>query len=159
MSFEHDLAIENSEELVLKPDARPTISYDDDEHYVQYVDAMYARSAVSKPPTEPDVLGPYFRKGAPYRAKVTPPHEPGLPTFSIEDVQKIMRHKPKGFYDVRLHVFILTLMDTGCRSGEAMGLRWPDVDFDNLLLKLHGKGAKDRLVPFSFELRRHLYEL
>jgi integrase/recombinase XerD len=22
---------------------------------------------------------------------------------------------------------------------------------------LHGKGAKDRLVPFSFELRRHLY--
>jgi len=31
------------------------------------------------------------------------------------------------------------------------------VDFDNMLLKLHGKGAKDRLVPFSFELRRHLY--
>jgi catechol 1,2-dioxygenase len=77
MSFEHDLAIENSKELVLKPDARPTISYDDDEHYLQYVDAMYARSLACKPPTEPDVLGPYFRKGAPYRAKVTPPHEPG----------------------------------------------------------------------------------
>jgi hypothetical protein len=44
MSLEHDLAIENSEELVLKPDARPTISYDDDEHYLQYVDAMYGRS-------------------------------------------------------------------------------------------------------------------
>jgi len=80
-----------------------------------------------------------------------------LPTFSVEDVQKIARHKPKGFYAVRLHVFVLTLIDCGCRSGEAMGLRWPDVDFDNLLLKLHGKGAKDRLVPFSFELRRHLW--
>lgn len=80
-----------------------------------------------------------------------------LPTFSVEDIQKIMRHKPKGFYDVRLHVFILTLVDTGSRSSEALGLRWPDVDFDNLLLKLHGKGAKDRLVPFSFELRRHFY--
>jgi site-specific recombinase XerD len=58
-----------------------------------------------------------------------------------------MRHKPKGFYDVRLHVFILTLVDIGCRSSEA--LDWADVDFNNLLLKLHGKGAKDRLVPFS----------
>lgn len=80
-----------------------------------------------------------------------------LPTFSVEDIQKITKWKPKDFYGTRLHVFILMLVDTGCRSGEAMGLRWPDVDLDNLLLKLHGKGAKDRLVPFSFELRRHLY--
>ena len=80
-----------------------------------------------------------------------------LPTFSVEDIQKIMKWKPKGFWQVRLHVFALLLADTGCRSGEATGLRWADVDFDNMLLKLHGKGAKDRLVPFSFELRRHLY--
>src|SRR5258708_21538195 len=77
MYSEHDLAMDNGEELVLKPDARPTLSYDDDGHYLQYVDAMYAQSPASKPPTEPDVLGPYFRKGAPYRGKVTPPHEPG----------------------------------------------------------------------------------
>lgn len=81
-----------------------------------------------------------------------------LPTFSVEDIQKITRWKPKGdFYGTRLHVFILMLIDTGCRSSEGLALRWPDVDFDNLLLKLHGKGAKDRLVPFSFELRRHLW--
>ena len=81
-----------------------------------------------------------------------------LPTFSVEDIQKITKWKPKGdFYGTRLHVFILTLVDTGCRSSEAMGLRWADADFDNMLLKLHRKGAKDRLVPFSFELRRHLY--
>lgn len=80
-----------------------------------------------------------------------------LPTFTEGDIKKIVAWKPKGFYDTRLHVFVLTLMDTGCRSGEAMGLTWADVDFDNLLLKLHGKGAKDRLVPFSFELRRHLW--
>jgi integrase/recombinase XerD len=80
-----------------------------------------------------------------------------LPTFSIEDVKKITKWKPKGFHSTRLHVFMLTLIDTGCRSGEALGVRWADVDLDNLLLKLQGKGAKDRLVPFSFELRRHLY--
>ncbi len=80
-----------------------------------------------------------------------------LPTFSPADIQKIAKWKPKGFCPTRLHVLMLLLADTGCRSGEALTLRWPDVDFDNLLLKLHGKGAKDRLVPFSFELRRHLW--
>jgi catechol 1,2-dioxygenase len=28
-------------------------------------------------PTEDNILGPYFREGAPYRAKITPPLEPG----------------------------------------------------------------------------------
>jgi catechol 1,2-dioxygenase len=77
MRPEHDLAVENSEELILRPDAQPTMSYYDDAHYLNYVDALYAKSQVSRPTTEPDVLGPYFRKGAPYRAKVTPPNEPG----------------------------------------------------------------------------------
>jgi integrase len=38
-----------------------------------------------------------------------------------------------------------------------MSLRWAGVVFDNLPTKLHGKGSKDRLVPFRLELRRHLY--
>lgn len=80
-----------------------------------------------------------------------------LPTFSVDDIKKLSRHRPKGFQPTRLHVFILTLVDIGCRSGEALGLRWAEVDFDNLLMKLHGKGGKDRLVPFSLELRRHLW--
>jgi integrase/recombinase XerD len=81
-----------------------------------------------------------------------------LPVFSNPDIQKIVKWKPRGFYQLRSRLFMLSLADTGCRSGEALALRWSDVDFDNLLLKLHGKGAKDRLVPFSFELRRHLYQ-
>jgi len=80
-----------------------------------------------------------------------------LPTFSPADILRIVKWKPKGFCPTRLHVLMLLLADTGCRSGEALTLRWADVDFDNLLLKLRGKGAKDRLVPFSFELRRHLW--
>jgi integrase/recombinase XerD len=80
-----------------------------------------------------------------------------LPTFTVDDIKKISKYRPKGFQPSRLHVFILTLVDIGCRSSEALGLRWPDVDMDNLLMKLHGKGGKDRLVPFSLELRRHLW--
>jgi integrase/recombinase XerD len=51
---------------------------------------------------------------------------------------------------------VLLLVDTGARISEALGLKWSDVDFDNLLLTLHGKGSKDRKVPFSVELRRLL---
>ena len=82
-----------------------------------------------------------------------------LPTFSTADIEKIMKWKPKGFCQTRLHVKVLMLADTGCRISEANELQWLEVDFDNLLLKLHGKGAKDRLIPFSFELRRHLWRL
>lgn len=80
-----------------------------------------------------------------------------LPTFTVDDVKRFVRFRPKGFQQTRAHVFILLLLDTGARKSEALGLRWDEVDMDNLLLKLHGKGAKDRLVPFSFELRRHLH--
>lgn len=77
MRPDHDLALENSDELILRPNAAPTVSYDDDEQYHRYIGAKYVAALASKPPTDSDVLGPYFRKGAPYRAKVTPPNEPG----------------------------------------------------------------------------------
>ena len=49
------------------------------------------------------------------------------------------------------------MLDTGCRLSEATGLRVCDVDMDNLLVKLTGKGSKDRLVPISFELRKEIF--
>ena len=36
-------------------------------------------------------------------------------------------------------------------------MRVRDVDMENLLLTLDGKGRKQRIVPFSFALRRVLY--
>ena len=38
-----------------------------------------------------------------------------------------------------------------------MHLRHADVDFDNLILKVFGKGQKEQLVPFAPELRKRLY--
>jgi integrase/recombinase XerD len=80
-----------------------------------------------------------------------------LPTFNVDDVRKFSQWKPRTSPQRRLQVLVLTLCDTGCRISEALSLRWSDVDFDNLLLTLHGKGSQDRKVPFSFELRRVLF--
>jgi integrase/recombinase XerD len=65
--------------------------------------------------------------------------------------------KPRGFYERRLHLFALILLDTGCRISEAVAIHIRDVDLDNMLVTLYGKGRKQRRVPFSLHLRRHLF--
>lgn len=82
-----------------------------------------------------------------------------LPTFKHSDILKFSSFKPKSPTQLRLQCVVLTLADTGCRIDEALSLSWTDIDFDNLLLTLHGKGGKERKVPFSFELRRFLWKL
>jgi hypothetical protein len=57
-------------------------------------------------------------------------------------------------YQRRLHLLVLFLLDTGCRISEALTLRISEIDFENLLVTLDGKGRKQRVVPFSFELRK-----
>ncbi len=80
-----------------------------------------------------------------------------LPTFSDAQIKRIVAVKPKGDHQRRLHLFVLLLLDTGCRISEALSVRVRDIDFDDLLVTLDGKGRKQRVVPFSFALRKALY--
>lgn len=80
-----------------------------------------------------------------------------LPTFTEAQVKRLIGWKPKTQYERRLHLLVLFLLDTGCRISEALTLRMSDIDFENLLVTLYGKGRKQRVIPFSFELRRALY--
>jgi len=80
-----------------------------------------------------------------------------LPTFTESQVRRFVADRPKGKYRRRLHLLVLFLLDTGCRISEALGVRVRDIDFDNLLVTLDGKGRKQRIVPFSFELRRAMF--
>lgn len=80
-----------------------------------------------------------------------------LPTFTTVQITRLVTWKPKGFCPRRLHLLVLFLLDTGCRITEALTLRVSEIDFDNLLVTLDGKGRKQRVVPFSFELRKALF--
>jgi integrase/recombinase XerD len=82
-----------------------------------------------------------------------------LPTFSDPQVKLIVNWKPKhrNFYQRRLHLLALLLLDTGCRITEALTLHVRDVDMNNMLVTFDGKGRKQRTVPFSFPLRKVLY--
>ncbi len=82
-----------------------------------------------------------------------------LPTLTDAQVRLLVgwRPKPKSFHERRLHLLALLLLDTGCRITEALTVRLCDVDLDNLLIILDGKGRKQRIVPISFPLRKALH--
>jgi len=77
-------------------------------------------------------------------------------TYSRAHVHAVMRWKPRGFFQRRLHVLMLALFDTGVRLDEALSLCVQDCNLDDLLLTVTGKGRKQRIIPFSIELRRVL---
>ena len=75
-------------------------------------------------------------------------------TLTDAQIQLLLRYKGNRR---RLHLLVLLMLDTGCRISEALGLNVADVDMGNLLVRLDGKGRKQRLVPISFALRKAIY--
>ena len=80
-----------------------------------------------------------------------------IETLTDDQMNALLSVKPKRFDQWRLHGIVCLLLDTGLRIEEALTLRRRDVDFDNLLVTVFGKGRKERRVPFSFELRKVLF--
>ncbi len=72
------LATANSA-LTLHADALPTPATEDVHQYVNYLQATGQTISPQKKfqPTHPDILGPFWAGGAPFRGKVTAPHAPG----------------------------------------------------------------------------------
>jgi site-specific recombinase XerD len=77
-------------------------------------------------------------------------------TVPEDNLKALLSFKPSTFGEKRVHTLCLTIIDTGIRIEEALNLRTSDVDFYNMILKVIGKGRKERLVPFSFELGKIL---
>lgn len=80
-----------------------------------------------------------------------------ISTLSPEQVRRIIHRKPIGRNETRVHTMAVTALDTGLRLQELLNLTRQDVDLDNLILRVKGKGNKHRLVPVSIELRKLLY--
>jgi integrase/recombinase XerD len=77
--------------------------------------------------------------------------------FSSDQVKRIIAFRSDTLNLKRVHILCCLLIDTGLRIEEALNLKREDVDFQNLLLKVMGTGRKERVIPFSFELRKLLY--
>ncbi len=58
----------------------------------------------------------------------------------------------------RNYTIILTLLDTGVRCSELTSLKIADVNLESRLLKVWGKGSKERLVPFGAKVQKALWK-
>jgi integrase/recombinase XerD len=96
-------------------------------------------------------------KGAGYKLPKLKEEQKILQTLSAEAIRALIHFRPSGRNLTRAHLVALTILDTGLRASEALGLTKEDVCLDNLIMKVVGKGGKHRLVPFSPELRKHLF--
>jgi integrase/recombinase XerD len=81
-----------------------------------------------------------------------------MKTFTEDQMKTLLKWRPdKTRNQVRLYVVMCALADTGIRIAECLNLELKNVDFDNLLIIVTGKGRKERIVPISIELRKVLH--
>jgi integrase/recombinase XerC/integrase/recombinase XerD len=82
-------------------------------------------------------------------ATIKPPRVPKtlITPFTLEQVKAILGQcSDRTFCGVRNRAIILTLLDTGLRLSELTNIKLTDVDFDREIIKVMGKGAKERIV-------------
>jgi len=77
--------------------------------------------------------------------------------LSMKDVGRMLATcEGKTFGDRRDAALIRFLIDTGARRGEVAGLSIADVDLDDGVVLLHGKGGRDRRAAFGRKTARDL---
>lgn len=79
----------------------------------------------------------------------TPKQEKPLPVFlSVDDVFRLLGAiQGAGSLEIRDRAILEVLYSTGIRVSELVGLNWGDVDFRLGVLRVVGKGSKERIVP------------
>ncbi len=81
----------------------------------------------------------------------TPKQEKPLPAFlSVDDVFRLLGGvQGNGLLTVRDRAILEALYSTGVRVSELVGLNWGDIDFQLGIIRVIGKGSKERIVPIG----------
>ena len=87
----------------------------------------------------------------PFEILRTPKQEKKLPHFlSINDIDTLLKTPDESeISGLRDRAILETLYSTGIRVSELVGLNEEDVDFYGEMVKVQGKGKKERLVPIG----------
>ena len=90
-------------------------------------------------------------KNSPADEITTPKQENYLPTSMSEDEVESLLGSPKSSIKIerRDKAMIEILYATGMRISELVNLKLTDIDFNRSVLKVFGKGSKERLVPYG----------
>jgi len=85
-------------------------------------------------------------------AGMKPPRTPEtiIVPFQLEHIHRLLfMCDDSKFLGARNRAIILVFLDTGLRLSEIAGIQIADIDFDNDIIKVMGKGMKERFVRIS----------
>ena len=92
------------------------------------------------------------------RVKIPRPPRKVIPAFSDSQIQQLLNaidtRTAEGYRD---YTIILTLLDTGLRVSELCGLELDNLWLEDGMLKVLGKGNKERLIPIGKQVQRLLW--
>jgi len=87
----------------------------------------------------------------------SPQPEKRLPKFlTIRQVEKALSFEGKDLFSLRDKAILELLYSSGLRVSELVGLKKDDIDFESNLIRVRGKGGKERIVPFGGYAREAL---
>lgn len=93
------------------------------------------------------------------KVRIPKPPKKVIPSFSESQIQALLgvirTSTPVGFRDWTM---ILTLFDTGMRASELVNLKLEDVNLNDGIVKVYGKGAKERIVPIGARVQRAIWK-
>lgn len=69
--------------------------------------------------------------------------------LSIEEVDKLLEIVPKDAFTFRNRCILELLYSTGLRITELVTLKFENISIDDALIKVMGKGSKERVVPMN----------
>lgn len=73
-----------------------------------------------------------------------------LPKYlSVEEVDRLLNINLKTPFDYRNKAMLEVMYATGLRVSELVGLCFSNIDFENSLIRVNGKGKKERIVPLG----------
>jgi integrase/recombinase XerC len=91
--------------------------------------------------------------GNPARLIATPKQDKRLPSvLTVDDALRLM-NAPQGdaVDDLRDRAVLETLYSTGIRASELVGINFEDINRNDHLIRIRGKGRKERIVPVGLK--------
>jgi len=80
-----------------------------------------------------------------------------ITALTNEQVKKILKSADRTtFTGLREYTMLLLMLETGIRLSEMSGLNTTDINFEEGSIKVFGKGARERVVPFQRRCRKQL---
>ena len=78
--------------------------------------------------------------------------------LSEEDIDKLLDINPKNAFEYRNKAMLELMYSSGLRVSELLNLNVNDIDFDLNIVRIFGKGSKERIMPINEIATSYLYE-